>query len=191
MALPPSRLAFMFMPVQEEAGALSKNSTALSVFVTYRGALVDYANSITGSRAQAEDLVQEAWLRFDEATRGRFVEDTKGYLYRIVRNLALDQHRRLTRENRLISRDDLEQAAEACPDEIPTPETVALFRDEIRCVMAAMAELPERTRIAFEMHRFGGATLKEIAAFLGISVSLAHILVTDGAEHCKARLTKR
>lgn len=170
---------------------MSENSTALSLFVTHRRALIDYANSITGSRTQAEDLVQEAWLRFDEASRGRFLEDAKGYLYRIVRNLALDQRRRIVREHRLITHDNVEQAAENCPDEAPTPETVALYRDEIRCVTEAMAELPERTRIAFEMHRFGGATLKEIAAFLGISVSLAQLLVTDGAEHCKERLAKR
>ena len=170
---------------------LGQDRTAVSLFMAHRRALIDYASSINGSRAQAEDLVQEAWLRFDKASKGRFLEDAKGYLYRIVRNLAVDHHRRTTREHKLISRDDLEQAAETCPDETPSPETIALFRDEIRCVTEAMAELPERTRIAFEMHRFGGATLKEIAAFLGISVSLAQMLVVDGAEHCKQRLAKR
>ena len=170
---------------------MPENSTALKLFVTQRRALIDYASSITGSRSQAEDLVQEAWLRFDEASRGRFLEDAKGYLYRIVRNLAFDQHRRIARESRLIAQTDLKQASETCPDDTPTPETVALFKDEVRCVMEAMAELPERTRIAFEMHRLGGATLKEIAAFLGISVSLAQLLVTDGADHCKERLAKR
>lgn len=169
---------------------MSKNSTALALFATHQRALVDYASSITGSRAEAEDLVQEAWLRFDEASDGRFLEDAKGYLYRIVRNLAFDGQRRLVRERRLIAAEGYEQAAETCPDRTPTPETVALYRDEIRCVMAAMAELPERTRIAFEMHRFGGATLKEIAAYLDISVSLAQTLVVDGAEHCKQRLAK-
>jgi len=169
---------------------LSENTTTLSLFVMHRRALVDYASSITGSRTQAEDLVQEAWLRFDEASKGRFLGDAKGYLYRIVRNLALDGRRRMTRESRLIARDGFERGAEISPDETPTPETVALYKDEVRCVMAAMAELPERTRIAFEMHRFGGARLKEIAAILGISVSLAQLLVTDAAEHCKARLAK-
>lgn len=177
-------------PVQKEPEALSENSTALSLYVTHRRALVDYANSITGSRAQAEDLVQEAWLRFDEASKGRFLDDAKGYLYRIVRNLAFDGQRRMARENRLVAQDAFERAAEICPDDTPTPETVALYKDEVQCVMEAMAELPERTRIAFEMHRFGGARLKEIAAFLGISVSLAQLLVTDAAEHCKARLAK-
>lgn len=169
---------------------MSQNSSALSLFVANRPALVAYASSITGSRTQAEDLVQEAWLRFDAASKGRFLDDAKGYLYRIVRNLALDGRRRAAREGRLIARDTFDRAAETCADETPTPEAVALYKDEIQCVMDAMAELPERTRIAFEMHRFGGARLKEIAAFLGISVSLAQLLVTDAAEHCKARLAK-
>ncbi|MEM9684569.1 MAG: sigma-70 family RNA polymerase sigma factor [Pseudomonadota bacterium] len=179
------------MHAQGYRNSVSENSTALGLFVTHRAALVEYANSIIGSRAQAEDLVQEAWLRFDEASRGRLLDDAKGYLYRIVRNLAVDQHRRHARERRLISARGLEPAIEARADDSPSPETIALYRDEIRLVMDAMAELPERTRIAFEMHRFGGATLKEIAGFLGISVSLAQILVTDAAEHCKERLAKR
>ena len=169
---------------------MSENSTALSLFVTHRRALVDYASSITGSRTQAEDLVQEAWLRFDEASKGRFLDDAKGYLYRIVRNLALDGQRRSARESRLIAQAGIDRLAAVCPDETPTPETIALYRDEVQCVMAAMAELPERTRIAFEMHRFGGAKLKEIAEYLGISLSLAQLLVTDAAEHCKEKLSK-
>ena len=54
-----------------------------------------------------------------------------------------------------------------------------------------MAELPERTRIALELHRFGECTFKEIAAHLGISVGLAHALVIQGLEHCRARLYRR
>lgn len=169
---------------------MSDNPSTLSLFVAHRPALIAYASSITGNRTLAEDLVQEAWLRFDEASKGRFLDDAKGYLYRIVRNLALDGRRRAVREGRLIAHGAYDRTAETCPDDTPTPETIALYRDEVQCVMEAMAELPERTRVAFEMHRFGGAKLKEIAAFLGISVSLAQLLVTDAAEHCKERLRK-
>ena len=105
-----------------------------------------------------------------------------------MRNLALDSKRRLVRESRLTSAGDYDEAARTSPDATPDPETVALYKDEYAIVMAAMDELPERTRIACEMHRFGGAKLKEIAAFLGISVPLAHKLVADGIEHCKQRL---
>ena len=178
----------MSVPVQEELGALRQDTTTLGLFMTHRRALVNYASGIVGSRAQAEELVQEAWLRFDKASKGRLLEDATGYLYRIVRNLALDGKRRMARESQLITDDDCEEAAGACPDAIPTPETVALYRDEYALVMQALAELPERTRIAFEMHRFGDAKLREIAAVLGISLPLAHRLVADAVQHCKERL---
>jgi RNA polymerase sigma-70 factor (ECF subfamily) len=56
--------------------------------------------------------------------------------------------------------------------------------------MEAMAELPERTRIALMMHRFDGFKLRDIAAHLGISVALAHALVYEGLEHCRRRLAR-
>ena len=156
--------------------------------MTHRGALIDYASGIVGNRAQAEDVVQEAWLRLDEAARRRLLDEPLGYLYRIVRNLALDGRRRMVRERHVLSPGSVETAAEASADERPTPETVALYKDEFQRVMDALAELPERTRIAVEMHRIGGCKLKDIAAFLGISLPLAHLLVVDGVRHCKESL---
>tara|TARA_B100000614_G_scaffold9277_1_gene8423 strand:- start:418 stop:942 length:525 start_codon:yes stop_codon:yes gene_type:complete len=167
---------------------LSQNTTELNLFVAHRSALIDYASRITGNRAQAEDLVQEAWLRFNQASQGRFLDDAKGYLYRIVRNLAMDTRRRALRESRLIAADIFDQVAETHADEMPNPETFVLYQNEYQCVMKAMEGLPERTRIAFEMHRFGGAKLREIAEFLNISTSLAQVLVTEAAESCKDHL---
>ncbi len=165
-----------------------RQNPVLTLFVTHRGALVDYASGILGNRAHAEDLVQEAWLRFDEVSRRRFLDEPLGYLYRIVRNLALDGRRRMLRESLVVTADNLDAAAEISPDERPSPETTALYKDEFDLLMEAVAELPERTRIALEMHRFGGCKLKEIAAFLGISLPMAHVLVAEGVQHCKRRL---
>lgn len=159
-----------------------------SLFVAHRRSLVDYAASIVGSRAVAEDLVQEAWLRFDEVARQRILGEPLAYLYRIVRNLAVDGQRRGAREDRVFARIDLDAAAAQSLDRPSTPEAVALYRDQLRLLDAALAELPDRTRIAFEMHRFGGCKLREIAAFLGISLPLAQVLVTDALQHCKHRL---
>ena len=78
-------------------------SDTTSLFIEHRGSLVDYATRIVGSRAQAEDLVQEAWLRFDEVARKRFLDEPLGYLYRIVRNLALDGRRRASLESEVLA----------------------------------------------------------------------------------------
>lgn len=59
----------------------------VSLFMQRRAELVDCAASIVGCRSRAEDVVPEAYLRFDDAAeRGRLTQPT-GYLFRIVRNL--------------------------------------------------------------------------------------------------------
>lgn len=161
-------------------------SDNITLFTEHRRSLVEYATGIVGSRTQAEDLVQEAWLRFDEVTRQRFLDEPLGYLYRIVRNLALDGRRRIARETESLANGVAE--AVTAPAAVTTPEMLALYRDELRLLDEALTELPERTRIAFEMHRLDGCKLREIARFLDVSVPMAHVLVSEGIKHCKRRL---
>lgn len=162
---------------------MTHHSAALSLYQSQRASLVDYACAITGSRAEAEDVVQDAWLRFDRAWGTATVREPLHYLYRIVRNLALDGRRRAlhaAQRHPLV----LDDVAELVPCDAPSPEQAAIAHSELDAVRLALAQLPDRTRIAVEMHRFGGHTLSEIAAFLGISVGLAHALVADGIKHC-------
>jgi RNA polymerase sigma factor (sigma-70 family) len=160
------------------------DSDILALYLAHRRELVNYANGIVGNRAQAEDLVQEAWLRFGAVAERRLLEEPIGYLYRIVRNLAVDDRRRLFREERVIAPDGATIAAEAA-DSLPSPEAQAAARDELRRLKDAMATLPERTRIALEMRRFGGCKLKDIAAHLGISITVAHDILAEGIAHCR------
>lgn len=160
-----------------------------SHYLAHRDGLVRYVHTITGDRDQAEDVVQEAYLRLGQTLTKRLIEDPGRYLFRIVRNLALDGRRRGRRDGRLYAADPdilIEQAG----DEQPSPETETLARDEYARLLAALAELPERTRVAVEMHRFGGAKLREVAAELGVSISVAHQLVVDGVAHCRDRLRR-
>lgn len=159
-----------------------------AIYVGKRAELVDYAARLVGSRALAEDLVQEAWLRYDSISGKHLVREPLNYLYRIVRNLALDRQRRATREARIFADIEIEVAAKVSTDQQVSPETEAIFKDEVRLLQEALALLPERTRIAFEMHRLGDSKLREIAGYLGISLSMAQVLVDDALEHCKQHL---
>ncbi|WP_421995314.1 sigma-70 family RNA polymerase sigma factor [Reyranella sp.] len=159
----------------------------MALYIAHRGELVNYASGIVGDRARAEDVVQEAWLRFGAAAERRAPEEPLGYLYRVVRNLAIDGRRRLTREARVVDPGIAADGGLAVAGH-PTPESEAEGREELRLLQAAMAELPERTRIALEMHRFGGFKLREIAARLGVSVTVAHELVAAGLAHCRRRV---
>ncbi len=168
---------------------MSLNPSLLSIFLTHRGELVNYASGIVGDRGSAEDVVQEAYLRFDTTMASPQIEEPVGYLYRIVRNLAIDGRRKRLRNERHVAADggaELELLAE----DRPSPEDGVAAKDEVRIMMAALAELPERTRIALEMHRLGDYKLREIADHLGISVGRAHALVAEGLEHCRKRLCR-
>lgn len=158
----------------------------LELYLAHRSALVDYASAMAGCRAQGEDLVQEAWLRFNAREAGsEAIEQPIGYLYRIVRNLAFDLGRRTATEKR---QPGSEALLEELADQAPGPEQQAVSSDELRVVEAALQELPTRTRQAFEMHRLNGMTLQQIAAALEISVGLAHQLVHQALCHCADRL---
>lgn len=164
----------------------SPDST-LTLYMEHRGELLNYASGIIGDRARAEDVVQEAYIRFSEAAARRLFDEPVGYLYRIVHNLAFDGVRRSSLEGRYMRR-GAEQVAAEVPEERPSPEAESIARQELDHVRVAMAELPQRTRLALEMHRLGGLKLKEIAERLGISTSMAQVLVIEGVRHCQRSL---
>ncbi len=161
-------------------------SEILTLYTTHQRMLVNYAYSIVNDSARAEDIAQDAYMRFCSAMADEWRDNPVGYLYRIVRNLALDCRRRTLFERGLFSGTDDEIAVVPC--EAPNPEGQAIQQNEMDCLLAALNELPERTRIAIEMHRFGGYKLREIALHLNVSVSMAQYLIKEGIKHCQHRL---
>lgn len=170
------------------------DAAGLDIYLAHRDKLVDYALPIVGCRLRAEDVVQEAYLRFTAALsrhEDALIDERAGpilqpvsYLYRIVRNLAVDLARHLSPETGTPSLEQLGEMAELAP----SPEQTAVDRDRLRIVAAALDELPPRTRRAFELHRFDEMTFHDIAVELGISVGLAHRLVRVALHHCASRL---
>lgn len=167
--------------------AVTQRDVALDVFLTQRQALIRYAAALVGDRSEAEDLVQEAWLRFSAIAGNRPIDEPAGYLHRIVRNLVLDGRRRHSLEQRIFDA-NAERVAETVPSDEPSASATSEAKEELAIVRAAIAAMPQRMQIAVEMHRIDGARLLDIAARLSISKSLAHELVVDGVERCKQAL---
>lgn len=127
-------------------------------------ALVLFARQWVRSQADAEDLVQEAFVRFWRS-RDRVTEPL-GYLYACVRRCALDWqrgHRRRTRR---------EQAA-------ARPESESLFLDPVAhverrtLIEAALSAVPDDQREVLVMKIWGGLTFPQIAEALGIPANTA------------------
>ncbi len=159
------------------------------LYKAHRTALIDYANGIVRDRARAEDVVQDAWERFQAVEGRRTLVEPLRYFYRIVRNLALDGYR-VQKRDRLRQDGEVEAFSDSLADEAPSPEAEASAREELRLVLKSLDELPERTRLAVRLYKFEGLKLREVAETMGISVALANALVLDGVEHCAQRLMR-
>jgi len=142
-----------------------------ATYLTNRPVLIDYAFRLLGSREAAEDVVQEAYIRFVSGP-----EDTRhprAYLFRVVRNLALNLRRRDHYERRQLQQ---EVPDWGLPAALPTPEETVRFGEGVQRVMRVLSRLSEDQRVALRMHRIGGHSMKEIAAHLGVSERTAYRL---------------
>lgn len=165
---------------------MKHEQVALNIYTAHRAALTRYARTIVANSSQAEDVVQEAWLKLRRARDPELIRDPVSYLYRIVRNLAVDARRVLARDLAR-SAGTVDALALRLGDDQPTAEHAVAAKSELRAVLDALAELPERTQLAVRLNRVEGKKLREVAEQLNISVAWAHALVIEGIAHCDAR----
>lgn len=125
--------------------------------------------------------MQEAFLKVVEREPITPIAQPLAYLVRMVRNLAIDHYRRQAFEGALYASED-EGLEVASP--WGSPESNVIHRDLLGRVSDALAQLPVRTRAAFEMVRINDMTLKEAACVLGVSQTLVHFMVKAAADHC-------
>ncbi len=133
------------------------------------------------------DLTQDAFVRLLAA--GKVDNDERdnprALLFQVARNLSIDFYRR----ERLAPRADLsEEAFQAIADSSPSAETIVYDRQRLEITLAALSELPERTRFAFESHRLGEQTISEVAQQLGLSTTRTWALIRDAYRHIRQRL---
>ncbi|MEZ5669170.1 MAG: RNA polymerase sigma factor [Alphaproteobacteria bacterium] len=129
------------------------------------------AYRMTGNRSDAEDVVQEAfiraWRHADRWQPGRAAFST--WLYRVVTNAAIDQKRRPRH-------DDLEDVAEPM-DETPDAEESLLVRQRNAAIAKASAALPDRQRQALALCYGAGLSNKAAADVIGVSVKALESLL--------------
>jgi RNA polymerase sigma-70 factor, ECF subfamily len=146
-------------------------------FEAHRPHLRAVAYRMLGSAAEADDAVQEAWLRLSRAdTSG--VENLGGWLTTVVGRVALDMLR-----SRRSRRED--PVGAELPDELPSahdgadPEAEALLADSVGPALLVVLEtLAPAERLAFVLHDLFAVPFDEIAAILGRSEAAARQLAS-------------
>ncbi|WP_406689045.1 sigma-70 family RNA polymerase sigma factor [Saccharopolyspora sp. ID03-671] len=132
-------------------------------FEQHRARLKAVALRMLGSHAEAEDAVQEAWLRVDRAGADD-VANLGGWLTTIVGRICLDVLR--------ARRSRPEQPAEELPErsEGPTPESEAVMADSLGLALFVVLDtLEPAERLAFVLHDMFAVPFDDIAAIVGRS----------------------
>jgi RNA polymerase sigma factor (sigma-70 family) len=128
--------------------------------------LIKVCQRLGRSLDEAEDLVQDAYVRLLEYRRSKDIRSEEALLSRIVANLAINQYHR-ERAQTSESLDDIEEEGDLI-DESPGIDRILAAQDRLREVERTLNRVSERTRQIFVAHR-AGFSYEEIAAEFGIS----------------------
>lgn len=162
------------------------NSIALSrLLIEERPSLLRLARRIVGSTPVAEDVTQGVWLKIQRIEDDPPIADARGFLYRLVLNLAADQRRAAVRRARLFDEGELPKEI---PSREPSAEAVVINRDLMARMTAAIQELPPRCREVFVLRKIDGLSPAEISRRLGITPNMVAKHVRIALQHCLDRL---
>lgn len=155
-AAPPAAAVAAGVPVQE-------------LFAAHASFLVRTLERLTGNRAHAEDLVQEAFLvahrRRDEL---RPDGNPRAWLYRVAMNQLRHSRRSFARELRFLGRATAERLFDRRG---PEPDGAALERERAERVRRAVARLPLVYREVFVLFELEGQSGADIAELLDVPVA--------------------
>jgi RNA polymerase sigma-70 factor, ECF subfamily len=176
----------------------NKMMLAAEIFEKERGHLFAVAYRMLASRSEAEDVVQEAWLRFaEQSPQHEHLESTRAYLTTIVVRLSLDQMKSArSRRETYVGPWLPEPIAAANSNTMPLPETPESRAELAESLSLAFLVVLERLspleRAAFLLREVFDHSFEEVAAILGTTEDASRKLVTRARAHVdegRARFT--
>lgn len=146
-----------------------------------------------GSSADADDLVQDLFLKLAGLDGAEEIHNPGAYLYRLASNIMLD---RLKRHRRATARDgawrETNHSALAGEDvaEEPAADDALAARQQLNRLVRALDDLTPQTQRVFRMHKFEGLTHAETAARLGISRSAVEKHMIAALRHLLSKVER-
>jgi RNA polymerase sigma factor (sigma-70 family) len=144
------------------------------------------ARWLTRNHEDAEDVVQEAFLRAFSAFESLRSEDAKPWLLTIVRNTSMTWLKRNRNTGAAIG---LEEAPEDPIESSPDPEERLLISCEREQVRQALEQLPSEFREAVVLREMEGLSYKEISAVIGVPLGTVMSRLSRGRDWLKRILS--
>jgi RNA polymerase sigma-70 factor (ECF subfamily) len=162
----------------------------IDAYLRKRADLVRFFTLRTRSPAQAEDIVQDLYLKIQATEPPPDLQSPEAWLYRLGVNVMLDrmkQQRRQAARDESWGREAAGPGAEHVAEE-PAADDVVASRQRLARLVAAVDELPPQVAAAFRLHKFEGLTHGEVAARLGVSRSAVEKYIMTALKTLMARL---
>jgi RNA polymerase sigma factor (sigma-70 family) len=145
-----------------------------ALYVQQRAELLRFLRARTRDPAEADDVIQELWIKLQEGRAGP-VGNGRAYLFQMANNLVLDRARERRRRH-LRDQSWTEQSVDFSVGEVAIapqirPDEAVLEAEEFQQLQVALQSLPEAARRAFCLHKIDGLSHAEVATRLAISRS--------------------
>lgn len=164
---------------------MSNRENLSALFMGLQRSLAKVASSIAPPR-EIEDIVQETYVRICEISNEETINSPRSFMYRIVKNLALDHVKRAEHRLSISLEDnqhaDIQDLIEQAGEDV-TFNTVA-SKEEFELFCRAVRQLPVQCRRVFVLKKVYGYSQKEIAADLNISESTVEKHIAFGIKRC-------
>lgn len=161
------------------------NSDAFRILVErHSRSVFRLAFRMTGNEQDAEDVVQEAFLRaYKQIHRYESRASFATWIYRIAANYSLD----LIRARKPVESDEL--VMEALKESGPGPERLLISAKMQETMDRALEELSQQERTAFVLRHFEGQSIEEISGALGIGNNAAKHSIFRAVQKLRKALT--
>jgi len=160
---------------------------ATEAFVAHRDLLFTIAYEMLGSAADAEDVLQETWLRWVGVDVGR-VDDPRAYLVRITTRQSLNRLRAMRRRREAYVGQWLPEPLLTSPD---VAEDVELAESVSMALLVVLETLSPTERAVFVLREVFGAPYEEIAEAVGRSPAAVRQIAHRARRHVDARRPRR
>lgn len=154
------------------------------IWLTLSGRFYRIAYYILDSQEDAEDAVQELYLRIFSGSKNMMdVRNPVAYGTTLLRNICID---RIRRRNAVRT----EEIQEYIVSDTSGPDETSACRDALKCLLQEMEKLPEKQSRALKMRALEGLEYQEIAKRMRLSQVNVRVLISIARKQLKRRMNR-
>ena len=151
----------------------------------HKDKLYRFALSIVGNNADAEDVVQEIFIKlWDRRKQAQEIQNLEAWLMRLTRNLSIDKLRSKHRRSQ-----DLEVVSHRRANSAD-PHQLTESRDTVHRIQSIMQKLPEKQRMVMQLRDIEEMTYQEISEILEVPMSQVKVNLFRARQFIRKQLLK-